>query len=911
MAEREEEAENKSWTASTNWIVVHGSLQNTVSFESPVEEEEENTSSRPKAALVLKPPTSDSSPCEINVSFTKKHEVRQVYVRSTSRVYEVYYALERQSDQEYLCTVRCGVAAREDDILQTGDTGEATGEDHDTSGTNTPEIPNQTAKSDSINSNGSDEDGWVEVKVPDSPLVTDTIKPMAKEIKQKTSIKVQDYYEATAEITDSYPCVSLTLRLLSLQVKECLSIEEIYIFAEPAVESTDAGHSLAPVESSAGNNLLAMLVPSLLQVSKSGISRVKDGHVSDIREGQKLPGSESKATESISSELHRTVNQETHVNMADTQEVKIQELVKDRTEHRQLESGPHSPHSTNLPKYEEEKKLPVGHLERMLGQLDCRMARIEAFCASFEENMLKPLNCLATRMQRMEHQLDELRVRSESPPRSLPCSRIVAPEFSFDESESNSLHAHSSDENVDSASESEEGIPFDKPSSSNVDATAATSPKVVPHWVVNAPEFSNTDDDSDNNCYDTSDSLRKDIPLDKPSSSIDSALASALASLILSTSAQPMKLSPAFMVKAPDLASEDDENESPSACVSCEDAKNHGIDFHGNHGTEKLIDSDSIPCTSSSQDSEVQPTKESPVKVTAEGAAERKVEMSVVTGVQSWTGTAEGDLNEMERNQVDTSGVQFRIDTAEGDLNEMGQTEDACMEEIANGAVSLNQPRRELYENRDSSSSGIVDQYQTIAECANRNTRDNVEVMPPKQFCAFDINAQATMKGYIGQSYIEWSDDSGGEPVAEGDAVQDGPATSTELQNAGHGMDRLENELKPTSHPVLDFELPILDVKFISEENLHRKWTLEALLGDVLETTTHPSGLDYNYNDEVANGRKDDQDIGEGEENDPLASDPFLELEDLTVESVAPSLQHEELQDPSVYGIEEPFSSLT
>ena len=125
------------------------------------------------------------------VSFTKKHEVRQVYVRSTSRVYEVYYALERQSDQEYLCTVRCGVAAREDDILQTGDTGEATGEDHDTSGTNTPEIPNQTTKSDSINSNGSDEDGWVEVKVPDSPLVTDTIKPMAKEIKQKTSIKVQ------------------------------------------------------------------------------------------------------------------------------------------------------------------------------------------------------------------------------------------------------------------------------------------------------------------------------------------------------------------------------------------------------------------------------------------------------------------------------------------------------------------------------------------------------------------------------------------------------------------------------------------------------------------------------------------------------------------------------------------------
>ncbi|XXG47209.1 hypothetical protein AAC387_Pa02g1887 [Persea americana] len=93
--------------------------------------------------------------------------------------------------------------------------------------------------------------------------------------------------------------------------------------------------------------------------------------------------------------------------------------------------------------------------------------------------------------------------------------------------------------------------------------------------------------------------------------------------------------------------------------------------------------------------------------------------MSVVTGVQSWTGTAERDLNEMERNQVDTSGVQFRTDTAEGDLNEMGQTEDACMEEIANGVVSSNQPHRELYETGDSSSNGIVDQYQTIAECAD------------------------------------------------------------------------------------------------------------------------------------------------------------------------------------------------
>lgn len=125
------------------------------------------------------------------VCFHQKHEVRQVYVRSTSRVYEIYYAPEQQCNSDYLCTVRCGVAAREDGILQTGDIGEATAEDHDLSSRKTPEIPNQTAKSDGTNSNNSDEDGWVEVKVPDSPFLTDTTKPMAKEINQKTGIDIQ------------------------------------------------------------------------------------------------------------------------------------------------------------------------------------------------------------------------------------------------------------------------------------------------------------------------------------------------------------------------------------------------------------------------------------------------------------------------------------------------------------------------------------------------------------------------------------------------------------------------------------------------------------------------------------------------------------------------------------------------
>lgn len=70
MAEKEEgEEEKQTSSAATNWIVAHGSLRNTISFESPTDEEEEEkeeSSSRSKPALVLKPPPSDSSPCEIN-----------------------------------------------------------------------------------------------------------------------------------------------------------------------------------------------------------------------------------------------------------------------------------------------------------------------------------------------------------------------------------------------------------------------------------------------------------------------------------------------------------------------------------------------------------------------------------------------------------------------------------------------------------------------------------------------------------------------------------------------------------------------------------------------------------------------------------------------------------------------------
>lgn len=99
------------------------------------------------------------------VSFAQKHEVRQVYVRSTARVYEIYYAPNMQSSNEYLCTVRCGLAAKEDLPHATE------GEEGEYSNGSNKQL-DEKSKSDSNISTC--EDDWVDVKVPDSPLLDRT-----------------------------------------------------------------------------------------------------------------------------------------------------------------------------------------------------------------------------------------------------------------------------------------------------------------------------------------------------------------------------------------------------------------------------------------------------------------------------------------------------------------------------------------------------------------------------------------------------------------------------------------------------------------------------------------------------------------------------------------------------------------
>ena len=81
-------------------------------------------------------------------------------------MYEIYTAPDLQSNNEYLCTVRCGVAARDGEVLRAP---------------NIQEIASshvEGSNRESCGENIKNEDDWVEVKVPDSPVLDERNIPL-------------------------------------------------------------------------------------------------------------------------------------------------------------------------------------------------------------------------------------------------------------------------------------------------------------------------------------------------------------------------------------------------------------------------------------------------------------------------------------------------------------------------------------------------------------------------------------------------------------------------------------------------------------------------------------------------------------------------------------------------------------
>ncbi|KAH0457394.1 hypothetical protein IEQ34_012709 [Dendrobium chrysotoxum] len=548
-----EESMSPYWLSSTNWLVADGSLEGSISFETS---SAEGAGVIPIGVLLERP--ADSPPCEITIFFRERHEIHSIYVRSSARVYEVYYASDRDvSSNDYLCTVRCGAAVQEvtQDMCEV-----VLAEDTVPNGINA-DFPRS-------NSNNVTEDGWVEVEVPDSLPPNDRRPVMSNISVENICPKTQIQYEATAEISDASPCMSVTLRLLSLQIKTSIHIDEVYIYADP-VEDADPD---PPVSNVGSSSLLSMLVPGLLQISKSRTSSsLQDKGFSDVfsTEGtihstclDKFEMSELEASSMMGNskvgldQLHNEEKPEHPVMASSTSSKMVSDpdpasiaktdenngvrgcvdnlLEETAVRHTQTKPGDGKLILTDAEgSYQSgmainnDTNAPYVRLEKNLDDLVSRMGKLENFCSSFQESILKPLTGIEMRLQRMEEKLDAF-------------SKVPLPSETYPSTRISRLSAHVSsfeNEGSKSSSAAADSSSHEIKASVNLLMGSLHESEKISGLVLKAPEFPDDDDndDDESNLGYPVDLKPNNYPKNDKRASIDSALASALAAFVAST----------------------------------------------------------------------------------------------------------------------------------------------------------------------------------------------------------------------------------------------------------------------------------------------------------------------------------------------------------------------------------------
>ncbi|KAK9123521.1 hypothetical protein Sjap_013123 [Stephania japonica] len=633
--ERDEDHKQRTpWSLATNWDVSGGTLEGCITLETP---DPSSSADEDHQAVALTAPSSpDSGPCEIEAcikcfrlfiraissqphetaiipgllivvrnvascveaanciqqllclcllnaaaqlpmlifTLAQKHEIRQVYVRSTARVYEIYLLSETHG-KEYLCTVQCGAAGKEESTPNDASDEKAmcTQVDRITVEPSVDKVKND--------SNGSNEDGWVEVKV--SSPSSDGSDGVLSRKNYGESQSSKDFYEATAEISDSNPCIGLTLRLLSLQTKGCVHLEEIYIFAEP-VESYDTDHPITAQEKSGESKLLAMLVPTLLQLSKSVVDKRQNLYSSNNKGKGPMPSDDDvEETNLLSHNVTRTKRKELQFSIPLGEGNKLEEANGESTKSTRSDyDGTNPGNLRGLEFVSKENDRSCNRAESLLDQLFHRLGRIETFCEGIEKNMLKSFSSIDTRLQRLEQQMELMTARSHSPELFYPSIKITAPEFSGNDSETNSRY--NDDQNYITSEVSKKDI-YDKdeprreesmsnsvrndvesmsnsvrndvneqrchvPESCREDVAFYVSPQLLPQLVVTAPDFSVVDNYSDGesvdevvdassvNDNDTLEMSSKGRSRDKSVMSLDEAVACALAGFFSLSSVQ-------------------------------------------------------------------------------------------------------------------------------------------------------------------------------------------------------------------------------------------------------------------------------------------------------------------------------------------------------------------------------------
>lgn len=371
---------------------------------------------------------------------------------------------------------------------------------------------------------------------------------------------LQDFYEATAEISDGEPSVTLILRLLSLENKGHVYVDEVYVYAD-AVETTDLeNHAAQNLQggTSAGSSLMTMFLPTLLQLTRSNAGQSHNKFISNkmVEEESADKGRRNKESTINLNEHDKTSK------VPDKQDVKFEEVeeVTAQTTPQYQKSAPNLGNAGGYPSFVDSNN----YVGRVMEQLISRMSRIEDICLRFEEKMVRPISSMEERLQRVENQL-ELIVKNTQTSELPSCTRFSAPAFSSLDSASSSFYNDgcANPPYVQSEVEKHESH-FDDNISKSYEGylKSERSPQFIPSYVVTAPEFSCDEDDEQNDAVEP----LKDSPREKPKKpmSIDDALAAALAGFSSLTINEPLRPSE----NVTKITNEENDTDEDLTCTS-------------------------------------------------------------------------------------------------------------------------------------------------------------------------------------------------------------------------------------------------------------------------------------------------------------------------------------------------------
>lgn len=331
--------------------------------------------------------------------------------------------------------------------------------------------------------------------------------------------------------------------MLSHQIKSSIQIEEIYIFADLIEDNNQA-----PPACNIGS-LLSTLVPGLLHLSRSGSFPLNSKGLSDATAGSKFSCPSDRAIDAsfldmseisevaTSSMMGNSIvgldpynvsklKTEKNIGSCDCAKNALDEPIVKHTQTKPAEVKKGSDQSLKAKNHVTNDAFV--RLEKILGDLVSRVGRIESFCSSFQESILKPLTGINTRLQQIEERLDTI-------------SKVAPLSSETDTGSRLSCHLdHNSNlknENCISLSATTESSSHDN--DTTVDTLTVPLPESLKSsgLIVKAPEFPDDDDDDDDESA-SNDNFIDLTPKEHPKKvfplPIDRALASELAAFITS-----------------------------------------------------------------------------------------------------------------------------------------------------------------------------------------------------------------------------------------------------------------------------------------------------------------------------------------------------------------------------------------